>query len=1401
MAEKIHAQTDTAFWFGAPDLNGVIASGPNADRPIFLRISASASPAEITISQPANPSFIPINASIGSYGSRSFDLTAFIQSIEHDQINTILKKGLLISSTAPVSCYYDIVNSRNGSTYSLKGNNALGKKFTVPFQMSFINRTNSVEATTNKNDFVIVASEDNTEVQIKAKNDLVGFTAGSIHTVTLNKGETYMCRANTNSPALRPGGTLVTANKPISISVNEDLLQYPSAGCADAGGDQLIPDELAGTEFIVVKGRFTGTNPDYFYVFGTADNTTIKINGANVATINTGENYEWRLSDESCYMETSKPVQVYHVTGFGCEVGASVIPSIKCTGSTRVNITRASAGEEFYLNVIAPKEIINDFRINNDPSELPATSFTPVKGNNDWMQARFSISATFAGTDANITLENIAGKFHVGAIQGGTSSTSRYGYFSDFSTNSIFLKDPKDPNAQLKEEKIFCYKDSACILVINSGRDIRFQWTGPNGFKADSSLLFFNSFLPKDTGLYTITTTSPGCGTASKNIRLKIDQPFASFDYTTNGCMEDSVQFSTDKNAGVRWRWNFGNEKLLDTNTVNLQPVKFNNAGDISVSLSVGSELGCFSDDTVRTISLSTKPIAQYAVPKITCVNDEIVFRDESVITTGNIRKWKWDLDDGNGFKEYTDNENRTATYLQWGTKKIRLQVSSQTGCMSDTFQLSSFTIHPLPKPGFIIPEVCLDDATAKFIDTSSSPDGFDQFSYAWKFNAGATPVSPGPVFNTNQTTEKDPAIRYMSTGQYLVQLTVNSRGCIDSITQSFKVNGTNPIPAFELIPTQSFCSNDSVVIENKSTIDFDNVTRLEIMWDENDPTLKTVDENPWIGKRYAIQYPSFQSPLEKKIKISLRAFSGDALSCSKILTKEITIYASPKVRFNPIPSICLNADARQILESSFDTRVPGSFVYSGKGVSSTGSFDPSQSGTGDHIIQYVYTAANTGCKDSATEKITVWPLPVADFSIGNLLCEKNKASFSSLSVANAGQINQFIWDYGDGAKPDSATASVAEHVFNKWGTYSISLKVKTSNGCYSDAKSRSIEINPLPFVSFSMPKVCLPEAKALFINNSSIADGTDNFLTYKWDFDNPLNKTSSVNRNGDHVFTQTGSYNVKLVITSRDNCKDSLTKIFSDIYPQPKSIFLSEDSLCLGENLHLRDSSKAVNGTIAEYYWILGDNNLSTGQSLIHRYANAGAFTISHYIKTSLGCYSDTARKTINVFNYPVISAGPDLNVLDDGQKKILATASGSIISYQWTPVLYLSSSDSLQPFIIKPQEDQTYVLAVRGRGNCISTDAMNMKVVRLPKPPNTFTPNGDGINDTWEILYLDQYPDCLVEVYTSSGQMIYKSTGYPRPWDGKNNGRDLPAGTYYFVIDPKNGRSKMAGYVQILK
>jgi gliding motility-associated-like protein len=82
-----------------------------------------------------------------------------------------------------------------------------------------------------------------------------------------------------------------------------------------------------------------------------------------------------------------------------------------------------------------------------------------------------------------------------------------------------------------------------------------------------------------------------------------------------------------------------------------------------------------------------------------------------------------------------------------------------------------------------------------------------------------------------------------------------------------------------------------------------------------------------------------------------------------------------------------------------------------------------------------------------------------------------------------------------------------------------------------------------------------------------------------------------------------------------------------------------------------------------------------------------------------------------------------------------------------------------------------------------------------------NTFTPNGDGFNDTWTIKYLESYPGNTVDVYNRYGEKVYSSTGYGIPWDGTYKGANLPSGTYYYIINPKNGRKVVSGSVTIIR
>jgi len=111
-------------------------------------------------------------------------------------------------------------------------------------------------------------------------------------------------------------------------------------------------------------------------------------------------------------------------------------------------------------------------------------------------------------------------------------------------------------------------------------------------------------------------------------------------------------------------------------------------------------------------------------------------------------------------------------------------------------------------------------------------------------------------------------------------------------------------------------------------------------------------------------------------------------------------------------------------------------------------------------------------------------------------------------------------------------------------------------------------------------------------------------------------------------------------------------------------------------------------------------------------------------------------------------------------------------------------------------------YTLTVTGLGNCVETDVFKMTALNMVQPTNTFTPNGDGINDVWKIKYIEKYPDCNVELYSPQGNLLYKiNNGKQKAWDGTINGRMMPAGTYYYIINPKNNRKKLTGYVTLLR
>jgi gliding motility-associated-like protein len=900
-------------------------------------------------------------------------------------------------------------------------------------------------------------------------------------------------------------------------------------------------------------------------------------------------------------------------------------------------------------------------------------------------------------------------------------------------------------------------------------------------------------------------TSNNGCVDSITKVQNNIyPQPKADFTAPIEVCWQTPVTFNSSTSNGfthpvTKWEWRFS-----DGSSSTLQnPVKnFATPGTYTATLWVFSNQNCVSDTITKMVIVHPWPTANFNLSVPSCEKNQLSFTDNSSANVGSDVRWYWNLGDGT-IVNANNNNPVTHTYTNWGNKTIKLLVENSKGCKSDTLT-RTILVNPLPKIGYVLPEVCLSDANALFFDTTKMADNSAaSLTYLWKFNTGATAIVPGPVPATS--TLKNPVIKFNKADNYLLSLKVTTKdGCVDSIVNiPFTVNGSIPKADFLSLPTNGLCSNQDVQIQDKSTVDFGAVTKVEIYWDNtNNPTVFDTDDLPVANKIYAHRYPNFQSPLTKTFTIRYRAYSG--IICVNDAVKTITVNASPLTQFLPMPGICLDAVPRQITQASELGAVPGIGIFSGPGVSVTGMFNPAAAGVGVHIIRYTYNATN-GCTHFSEQTIEVWPRPVAKLNLQLPSCEKNNVLFNSNGSAhNATTLSNWSWDFGD-ASPimNIANGNPVNHNYSVYGNYTVKLTVTNNRGCVSVTEPLSIKVNPLPRVDFSLPKVCLPDGSGAFFDQSTIPDNTQAQFSYKWDFGViASNADTSILKNPVYKYSNLGPYNVQLKVTSNNGCVDSLTKTLVDVFPQPKAKFSSIDSICLGTVIDFTDQSDGIVRNITKWNWSFGDGRTSAVQNPRYLYTIGGNYNVKLIVYSSEGCISDTAQKTIDVWAFPSVDAGPDLTVLQDGIRKITdAKATGSGLQYLWTPSTYLDNVTLLNPTIIKPQDDITYLLTVTGRGGCINKDSVFVRILKMPKAPNTFTPNGDGFNDFWEIKSLSDYPGCIVEVYNTAGTLVFRSVGYSTPWDGKWKGQQLPAGTYYYVIDPKNGRAKQAGYVTILR
>jgi gliding motility-associated-like protein len=180
-------------------------------------------------------------------------------------------------------------------------------------------------------------------------------------------------------------------------------------------------------------------------------------------------------------------------------------------------------------------------------------------------------------------------------------------------------------------------------------------------------------------------------------------------------------------------------------------------------------------------------------------------------------------------------------------------------------------------------------------------------------------------------------------------------------------------------------------------------------------------------------------------------------------------------------------------------------------------------------------------------------------------------------------------------------------------------------------------------------------------------------------------------------------------------------------------------------------------------------------------------------YIDTLIGSGGcDSLITTVNLTVAVKPNLGKDRTICA-GDSTTLSP--GAFSSYKW--------QDGNTNPVYKVTEGGTYSVTVTDSLGCSTTDTVVIRenyCSTIPVP-NAFTPNGDGINDTWNIPQLQYFPMCTVTIYSRWGQLVFSSVGYPKAWDGTDHGKALPAGTYYYIINLQNNTSLLSGFVALLR
>ncbi|WP_343745415.1 PKD domain-containing protein [Chitinophaga sp.] len=859
-----------------------------------------------------------------------------------------------------------------------------------------------------------------------------------------------------------------------------------------------------------------------------------------------------------------------------------------------------------------------------------------------------------------------------------------------------------------------------------------------------------------------VATFSNGTSTYYRTFEVGATPQVAFSADVTNSCKLYTANFTDATPNAMARTWDFGDGTTPVTTSNAFISHAYTKAGKYDVTLTVTNSNGCQAVLKKAAYITISQPQISLDAPVSGCVPYTATFNATSTNDLNDpVAEWKWNFGDGGSATTTTGTTSHA--YVQTGTYNVTVTIRTNGGCeISKTFDKQVRTGNPPSDVSFTAtPASACVGAPVRLLASAKYAD-----SYSWDYGDGTK----------EEVYTNDIRHGFATNGIITINMKAGSNGCYTPAAPVM-VNITGPVSQFTV--TRDCNDKSKFIFTNTSTGTTPTTT---YQWDFGDNTPVTTGLNA---------SHSYTTPDKYTVRLTI---SDNSSNCTHSSYQTVYYF---KADFSAgVSSICRGSKATyevlnvpvnlvadytwQFGDGSTYTTTDQRFV---KTWTTAGIF------TDQLTIRYKDPAY---CDDIVTKANNISILaPQADFTIASTTCAGQPVSFANNSTpATNIPIAGWQWDFGNG-KVSSAQTPPAT-TYSASGGYPVKLVITDARNC-QDSVTKDINVNATPFVraSAAQPKIC--EGSTVTLHAQSDA-------TVQW-----LNAASlSCAYCPDPVASPVA--NTRYLVEA-SNVYGCTTRDSTDIAVVPKvNLTVSKDTIaCYGSSVQLKASGAAI------YNWTpvtgLTSNTIANPVS-------TPVEDITYQVtgtNDALCPMSAPLSVKVSVKKVPTISAGNDQTVMAGDVVRLMANGSSDIVKWQWSPADYLDNPTS--PFTnAAVRKSISYAITGTNQYGCTKSDVVKIDLVcntDLIFIPNTFTPNGDGVND---IFYLRGKGISLVKsfrVFNRLGQEVFHRENIQvedvnAGWNGTFNGQPQGSDVYIYFVEAycdANEFFRLKGNVTLLR